>query len=111
MSESDTYLAIFLGSRNGPRMAAWLAQPEAERKAKEQEGMAAWKAWMEKHRADIAAMGGPLGKTKRVSGQGVEDVSNAMGAFTVVRAECTRRPQNCSRTIRTLKSFRARPSR
>lgn len=87
MSESDTYLAIFLGSRNGPRMAAWLAQPEAERKAKEQEGMAAWKAWMEKHRADIAAMGGPLGKTKRVSGRGVEDVSNAMGAFTVVRAE------------------------
>ena len=79
MSESGTYLAIFLGSRNGPRMAAWLAQPEAERKAKEQEGMAAWKAWMEKHRADIAAMGGPLGKTKRVSGRGVEDVSNAMG--------------------------------
>jgi hypothetical protein len=87
MSESDTYLAIFLGSRNSPRMAAWLALPEAERKAKEREGIAAWKAWMEKHQASVVGLGGPLGKTKRVSGQGVEDVSNAMGAFTVVRAE------------------------
>jgi hypothetical protein len=87
MSESDTYLAIFLGSRNSARMAAWLARSEAERKAKEREGIAAWRAWMEKHQADVVVMGGPLGKTKRVSGQGVEDVSNAMGAFTVVRAE------------------------
>jgi hypothetical protein len=32
-------------------------------------------------------MGGPLGKTKKISGSGIEDVSNAMGAFMVVRAE------------------------
>lgn len=32
-------------------------------------------------------MCGPLGNTKRVSATGIEDVSNAMGAFTVVRAE------------------------
>ena len=30
---------------------------------------------------------GPFGKTKRVSAQGIEDVSNELGAFTVVRAE------------------------
>ena len=30
-------------------------------------------------------MGGPLGKTKRITTRGVEDVSN--GAFAVVRAE------------------------
>jgi hypothetical protein len=32
-------------------------------------------------------MGGPLGKTKRITPQGIEDVSNEMTAFMVVRAE------------------------
>ncbi len=32
-------------------------------------------------------MGGPLGKTKNVSTAGIEDVTNAMGAFVVVRAD------------------------
>ncbi len=31
-------------------------------------------------------MGGPLGKTKKVSERGIEDVSNLMSAYTVVRA-------------------------
>jgi hypothetical protein len=48
--------------------------------------MAAWKAWAEKHQAAIANMGGPLGKTKKVSAQGIEDIANEMGAFTVVSA-------------------------
>ena len=87
MSTNDTYLAVFLGSKNNPRMQAWMALPEAERRAKEQEGMAAWKAWVEKHQGAIAAMGGPLGKTKKVSAGGIEDVTNPMAAFTVVRAE------------------------
>ena len=64
-----------------------MALPEAERRAKEQEGMAAWKAWVEKHHAAVSAMGGPLGKTKKITERGIEDVSNEMGAFMVVRAE------------------------
>lgn len=84
---SDTYLAVFVGSKTSAKMAAWNALSEAERKAKEQAGMAAWKAWMEKHHAALAEMGGPLGKTKRVGQGGIADVGNEMGAFTVVRAE------------------------
>jgi hypothetical protein len=87
MSTNDTYLAVFLGSKTSPRMRAWMALPEAERRAKEQEGMAAWKAWVAKHQAAVAAMGGPLGKTKKVTARGIEDVSNEMGAFVVVRAQ------------------------
>ena len=86
MSQSDTYLAVFLGSKTSPRMKAWMALPEAERRAQEQVGMAAWKAWVEKHHAAVSAMGGPLGKTKKVTGRGIDDVSNEMGAFMVVRA-------------------------
>src|ERR1700757_3530062 len=87
MTTNDTYLAVFLGSKTSPRMKAWMALPEAERRAKGQEGMAAWKAWVEKHHAAVSTMGGPLGKTKKVTAGGIEDVSNEMGGFMVVRAQ------------------------
>ena len=87
MNASDTYLAVFLGSKTSPKMIAWNSLPEAERRAKEREGIGAWKAWAEKHQDAIVALGGPLGKTKKVSQRGIEDISNQMGAFTVVRAE------------------------
>lgn len=84
---TDTFLAVFLASKTSAKMAAWNALPETERLARQQEGMAAWKAWVEKNQAAIAGMGGPLGKTKRVGPDGVEDVTNALTAYTIVRAE------------------------
>ncbi len=87
MSTSATYLAVFLGSKTSARRAAWDALPESDRRAKEREGMAAWKAWAEKHQGAIVSMGGPLGKTKKVSQAGIADMSNSMGAFTIVRAD------------------------
>jgi hypothetical protein len=86
MSTNDTWLAVFLGDKTGSRMKAWNALSDSERRAKEQEGMAAWKDWVARQQAVIVAMGGPLGKTKRVSQHGIEDVSNDMSAFIVVRA-------------------------
>jgi len=83
---TNTYLAVFVGSKNSAKWAAWNALSETERKAKEKEGMAAWKAWVEKHQSALAEMGGPLGKTKRVGAGGIADYSNELGAFTVVRA-------------------------
>jgi hypothetical protein len=87
MSTNNTYLAVFLGSKTSPRRAAWDALPEGDRRAKEREGIAAWKTWVEKHQAVIVAVGGPLGKTKKVTQRGIDDTSNEMGAFTVVRAD------------------------
>src|SRR5712671_2880746 len=87
MSTNNTYLAVFLGSKTSPQRAAWDALPEGDRRAKEREGMAAWKAWVEKHHAAIVSMGGPLGKTKKVTPGGIADISNEMGAYTVVRAD------------------------
>jgi hypothetical protein len=87
MSTNNTYLAVFLGSKTSPRRSAWDALPEGDRRAKEREGIAAWKAWVEKHQATVVAMGGPLGKTKKVTQRGIEDVSNELGAFMVVRAD------------------------
>lgn len=84
---TNTYLAVFLGSKTSPKMAAWTALPEEQRRANEHEGMAAWKAWVEKHHSAIVGMGGPLGKTKKVTPGGIADISNEMGAYTVVRAD------------------------
>ena len=86
MSTDTTYLAVFVGSKTSPRRAAWDALSEGERRAKEREVMAAWNAWVVKHEGAIVSMGGPLGKTKRVSHEGLHDISNQLGAFTVVRA-------------------------
>lgn len=87
MNANGSYLAVFLGSKSSPQRAAWDALPEGERRAREQGGIAAWKAWAEKHRAAIIEIGGPLGKTKKVTQRGIAEVSNELGAFTVVRAE------------------------
>lgn len=87
MSTNNTYLAVFLGRKTSPRRKAWDALTEAERRTKEREGIAAWKAWAEKNQAAIVGMGGPLGKTKNVTQNGIEDISNDMGAFAVVRAD------------------------
>ena len=84
---TNTFVAIYLGSMSGARMEAWNAMPEAERRAKEQQGMAAWGAWVEKHKDVLVEMGGPLGKTKRVGAGCTTDVRNLMTGFTVVRAE------------------------
>jgi hypothetical protein len=87
MSTNNTFLAVFLGSKTSARMSAWNALSEEQRRAKMQEGMAAWKAWMEKHHAAIAGTGGPLGKTKKVSEGGIKDASNELSAYMVVQAD------------------------
>ena len=86
MNSSDHHLAAFLGSKTSPRRTAWDALPDAERRERQQQGIAAWKAWAERHHAAIVASGGPLGTTGRVSDSGVEETSNDLSAFMVVRA-------------------------
>ena len=84
---TNTYLAVFLGSKNSAAFKAWNALPESERQAKQKTGADAWRGWMQKHHASVLEMGGPLGKTKAVSARGIEDTSNHMSAFALVRAE------------------------
>jgi hypothetical protein len=87
MSTTNTFLAVFLGSKTSPQRKAWDALPEEERRAKEQEGMIGWKKWMQTHQSAIVGTGAPLGKTKRMTQNGIEDASNGLGAFIVVRAD------------------------
>ena len=86
MSTNGTYLAVFTSNKTSPRWRAWYAMSEEERRAKDEVGLAALKAWDEKHRDAIVYMGGPLGPTKRTSREGVADVVNELTVFVVVRA-------------------------
>jgi hypothetical protein len=87
MSGDSKFLAVFLGDRNGARRREWDALSDEQRRAREAEGIPAWKAWVEKNAGAIVEIGGPLGKTKSVSGDGITDVGNALAAFTIVRAD------------------------
>jgi hypothetical protein len=70
------FLALYVGSPPaGP--------PSDEAIAK---GMAAWGAWMGQHAAAIVDAGGPLGKTKKASAEGVTDTRNNAAGYVVVEA-------------------------
>jgi hypothetical protein len=86
MSTNGTYLAVFLSNKTSASWQAWYAMTEDERRAKDEEGLAALKAWDERHAASIVYAGGPLGPTKRTSREGIEDVVNELTVFVVVRA-------------------------
>ena len=86
MSTNGTYLAVFLSNKTSPRWQAWYAMSDDERRAKDEVGLAALKAWDEKHRDVIVYEGGPLGPTKRTSRDGVAEVVNELTVFVVVRA-------------------------
>lgn len=79
------FAAVFLGSDKS--MSAWHQLDAQTRAAREQEGMQAWGAWVEKHKGSIVEMGSPLGKTKLVNKAGVSDTKNMLTAYTVVQAE------------------------
>ena len=70
-------------------MAIYTGQPGAgfPDEATVAKGMQAWGAWMARHAGQIVDMGGPLGKTKRVSAAGIADVSNNIAAYIVVEAD------------------------
>jgi hypothetical protein len=50
-------------------------------------GMKAWQDWMVRHADALVVDGGPLGKTKKISADGVSDISNQRVGYVVVRAE------------------------
>ena len=67
-------------------MAEWMQKPEAERKEAEGKMKAEWDIWMTAH-AGLVLNSIALGKTKRVSASGVEDVKNDMMLSSYVQGE------------------------
>ena len=83
-SAPKTFLAVFIGTP--AMMKKWEKLPAKIRQERETAGMQAWHAWVAKNKKAIVYMGAPLGETKRVNRKGVANISNNLGAFTVVQA-------------------------
>ena len=79
------FMAVYTGTPDG--MEKWKKLDDATRQSKEQQGMKAWGDWMETHKTIIVFSGGPLGKTKRITSQGVADTRNNLAGFIVIKAE------------------------
>jgi hypothetical protein len=79
------FLAIYLGSAEA--MEKWRAMDEEEKKVKDKAGMEGWMKWATDNEKSIVDMGSPIGKTKLVNKDGISDIKNEIGAYTVVEAE------------------------
>ena len=64
----------------------WMKKPEAERKEAETKMQADWDAWVLAHK-DTLLNTIALGKTKRVSASGVEDIKNEMMMSSYAQGE------------------------
>lgn len=81
------FLAIYTGSPAAVERSGWNALDEATRKARQAEGMRAWIDWGTANAARIVDQGGPIGKTKRASAEGIADIRNAITGYVIVEAE------------------------
>ncbi|MCE3272260.1 MAG: hypothetical protein K0S57_2657 [Ramlibacter sp.] len=81
------FLAVYTGTAEASEKSGWNALSESARNERIQAGMQAWHAWMESHRKQIVVAGGPVGKTRRVSGNGIAGAQNNICGYVVVSAE------------------------
>ncbi|WP_363796725.1 hypothetical protein ABU614_15690 [Lysobacter firmicutimachus] len=79
------FVAVFTGSPAS--MDAWQKLDPQTRAERDRAGMQAWEQWVRTHADIIVDHGGPLGKTKRISKDGVADIRNALAGYTVIHAE------------------------
>lgn len=68
-------------------MEEWMKKPIEERKAAEDKMKADWDTWMAAHGAVAAGMTAGVGKTKRVSKEGVVDTKNDIMLSSMIEAE------------------------
>ena len=84
------FLAIYIGTASALEKSAWNTMDEETRREREKAGIKAWREWGERVMRNGGALvdfGAPLGKTKRVSPQGVSDTTNSMTGYVIVQAE------------------------
>lgn len=82
-----TFMAVYTGN---PAVFEKYQQqfPDPEkRKANEKAGMKAWIKWGEAHAKSVVDHGAPLGRTKRVTRDGITDIRNNLAGYTIVKAE------------------------
>jgi hypothetical protein len=67
--------------------ASSFAQMQKATPEQQKAGMEAWMAWSKKAASSIVDMGGPLGKSMRVTNSGAAPSTNDLGGFSILQAE------------------------
>lgn len=60
---------------------------EKTRKKQSDDMMRSWQEWMEAHNDVILDKGLPIGKTKRITSEGIADTKNDLNWYLIVQAE------------------------
>ncbi|MQV96677.1 hypothetical protein GHK46_04260 [Sinorhizobium medicae] len=68
-------------------LASFRSRPKAEQDAIDAVGLEQWAAWESRNAASILDRGGMVGKTKRVTKDGVADAVNPFCGYIVVEAQ------------------------
>ena len=80
----NRYLVLF--SAPASVIDEWQKKPEAERKPAEDQMMREWREWMTSHAKLFSDKGAGVGKTKRVTADGVADRRNDIMLYQIVQA-------------------------
>jgi hypothetical protein len=82
------FLAVYIGTATAHEKSQWAKTTDPlQRKELEKVGMEAWGEWVADNQAVIVDQGSPLGKTKRVSPEGIADITNTMVGYVILQAE------------------------
>lgn len=68
-------------------LSSFRSLPKAEQESVDAIGIRQWSAWEERNAASILDRGGMVGKTTRITKDGVTDASNTFCGYLVVEAE------------------------
>jgi hypothetical protein len=79
------FLAVYMMTPES--LARFRALPKAEQDAIDAAGVPQWVAWEERHAAAIIHHGGMVGKTTRVTREGIGPATNAICGTLIVEAE------------------------
>lgn len=82
-----TFMAVYTGTPDAFEKYQKQFPDPVKRAANEKAGMDAWMKWGVTHAKSVVDHGGPLGRTKRVTKDGIADIRNHLAGYTVVRAE------------------------
>lgn len=78
------YLVLYCMPNEG--LQEWMKMPEAERKTAEDKMKSEWDTWAAANKAALVETAG-AGKTKRVTEEGVANVSNDVMMYSIVQAD------------------------
>ena len=79
------FLATYLGA--AAALDRWKMMDAEKRAEQEKAGKEAWGKWVKANEKSIVDHGSPVGKTVRISANGMSDTRNEIGAYTIVQAE------------------------